>query len=1109
MASDPKIRFDILANAQGTQDVEALARELEKLDESLDPALAARARATAAELRVLGQQRSAIEQFVALKSRSQEAAQSLAQAQAAAQALGRSIAAAGGPTRTQAGQMEKLRDAVRGAKAEQEASVKALQAQRQALAAAGVDTHKLVVHQQELERQQAALRGAAASIGAAYQRNAAAAAASADSQARSHRRISEGVSSISDQLAKLQQVASVALGGQLLGGLAGDLAQTADAYSNLAARIRIVTGEGAAFDQAFEGVFDVATRTNTSLEQTGTLFTRIVEAGRQIGVTNQQALALTETINQAVQLSGGSADSAQAAITQLIQGLQSGVLRGEEFNSVMEQAPRLAQALAAGLGVTTGELRNMAQQGVLTSQVVIEALQGQAQAVQTEFAKLPPTVGRAIQNLSSEWTRYVGEVDKANGISAKAADAINAIARNLDTLGALLAAAGKAWAAYKALQLAQTFLAKASAIRTATAALAADTAATVANTAAKQANAAASAQAAGGVAGIGNAATVAGGRMAGLLAGLARLGAVGAGAAAVVSVVSLLGDGIKAAREGLVDLFETLDGTKQRAQDREAAERGAADAARATAQANAELAQKMRLAEEAALGLNEVSRKMVADFAELRQKGEETGVAIGKLAQAMNLGDLKGIADAGAALDALQQKGELTAEGVRQAWARALDGRDLGIFAAQAQAAFDGSAQRAERLKAAMDALADESLRRAGSSVQELQTGFNAAATSAINDVDALAQTLQQLGATGADASRLLSGSLDKALDAAKTERAVQAVIERWRELGQQGVVSGEQLSAGLDKAQRKLDSLQPGVNSLTEALHRFGLKSREELQATADEMAADWERIRVSTTVSLADKIRAFEQYREAAVAANGGVEASEIRATAEMLKLQAAAQGTGETITGAMGRGAQAVGRVTSAAQEAADALRKVQAEQAAAAERGRATAGQIGPDNRVTGPSVVGSTREQRLAGQNAVDNTLIFSLIDKLNSRTLTEADRGSVETAMAAWRQNRAVTDDALQRNAGAFSFDYLRDLDAQGRQLQRMLELLGAGGSGLAAKGGRGALGGSNSGSGVRRTVNINIGGKRTAVGVASEDDADNLVAVMRQLESAAGRSST
>src|SRR5574343_1868645 len=101
--ADPKIRFDILANAQGAGEVSQLANELEKLDGSLDPALAARAKETATQLREVGRQQEAIATFKQLKTASTDTAAALNQAQAQAQALAREIAAAGTPTRTQIG----------------------------------------------------------------------------------------------------------------------------------------------------------------------------------------------------------------------------------------------------------------------------------------------------------------------------------------------------------------------------------------------------------------------------------------------------------------------------------------------------------------------------------------------------------------------------------------------------------------------------------------------------------------------------------------------------------------------------------------------------------------------------------------------------------------------------------------------------------------------------------------------------------------------------------------------------------------------------------------------------------------------------------------------
>ncbi len=399
----------------------------------------------------------------------------------------------------------------------------ALEAGRSKLGAMGLEAGNLSQAERNLQAAVAQVREQVAAMAPAYQQAAAASSQSTQVQAQNQRTLRDGMTSISTQLQRIQQIATVALGGSYVGGLAKSVADTADEFKNLQARIKLVTGEGPLFQEAFQGVTDIALRTNSALDDTGTLFARLAKAGQDAGKSAQSAqrdaLQLTETINQSVQLSGGAAESSKAAIIQLIQGLQSGVLRGEEFNSVMEQAPRLAQAMANGLGVTTGELRKLSAQGALTAETVMGALRGQADVVAAEFAKLPPTVGRALQNLSSQWTLYVGSADNGMVSSANAAKVIDALAKNLDTLVITLEKAGKLWAAIKIAGLASDFgawatktiaatlavesntvavgantvvqRANATAVTAAAAAQAANTAATVASTAAKTSNAAA------------------------------------------------------------------------------------------------------------------------------------------------------------------------------------------------------------------------------------------------------------------------------------------------------------------------------------------------------------------------------------------------------------------------------------------------------------------------------------------------------------------------------------------------------------------------------------------------------------------------------------------
>lgn len=224
---------------------------------------------------------------------------------------------------------------------------------------------------------------------------------------------------------------------------AAELASIADEYSNIASRVNIAVGETGNFEGAMEGVKNVSLATNSNLTATTMLFTKINDAGKELGLTQKQSLDLTETINKAMQLGGGAAASNEAAIVQLTQALASGVLRGDEFNSIMEQAPGISKALAASLGVTTGELRAMAGEGKLSAQTVISALQDQSATIATEYSKLPITVDKALQNIRTQWMILIGEFNQDSGATSKVVEWLGVLEDNMALLDTVLADVGE------------------------------------------------------------------------------------------------------------------------------------------------------------------------------------------------------------------------------------------------------------------------------------------------------------------------------------------------------------------------------------------------------------------------------------------------------------------------------------------------------------------------------------------------------------------------------------------------------------------------------------------------------------------------------------------
>lgn len=233
-------------------------------------------------------------------------------------------------------------------------------------------------------------------------------------------------------------------------GTGAYLVNLADTATRLRGQLTLVTKGTEELNRAQEATFAIAQRTRQGLEATVGLYQRIARTGR---TTQLQTLALTETINQAVTLSFTSAGAAEAALFQLGQGLGSGVLRGEELNSILEQTPRLAKAIADGLvelGAIKdpGQLRKFAADGKLSAEIVSRAIQTQQKALRDEFAKLPPTVSDAFTALKNAFLKFIGDADSANGASRGLADAILLLANNLGVLVGALVTAAKVAAAW-------------------------------------------------------------------------------------------------------------------------------------------------------------------------------------------------------------------------------------------------------------------------------------------------------------------------------------------------------------------------------------------------------------------------------------------------------------------------------------------------------------------------------------------------------------------------------------------------------------------------------------------------------------------------------------
>jgi len=189
------------------------------------------------------------------------------------------------------------------------------------------------------------------------------------------------------------------------------IGQMSDSVAMFRGQLRNVSSDTAQAETRFSALRDVSNETGTALNATISLFTRMSRATAQLGVSQERLTAITGTINKAFTLSGASAQEASNSLLQLSQGMAAGALRGEELNSVMENAPILAQAIADSMGIAYGELRGVAKEGGITTEVIIKAMEDMRAKIDTEFENIPMTIGRASNVIRNNLQAAFTEVD--------------------------------------------------------------------------------------------------------------------------------------------------------------------------------------------------------------------------------------------------------------------------------------------------------------------------------------------------------------------------------------------------------------------------------------------------------------------------------------------------------------------------------------------------------------------------------------------------------------------------------------------------------------------------------------------------------------------------
>lgn len=231
-------------------------------------------------------------------------------------------------------------------------------------------------------------------------------------------------------LQQLAQRALVYVGAVQLAQQAHRALMAQDAYTGLVARLTQLEGSAQGGAAALQQVAAIADRQGAALEAVGSVYTRVGSSVRRLGGDSAATARIVETVAAALRLQNATTSETSSVMLQFGQAMAKGKVNGDEFSSLMENAPKLMDAVAAALGKTQGELYSMAEAGKLTSAVFGQGVLASFDRITAAAAQMPQTVGQAAQRMGNAFTMAAGQSKVAAGVSQTAIAGLSVVAQN-------------------------------------------------------------------------------------------------------------------------------------------------------------------------------------------------------------------------------------------------------------------------------------------------------------------------------------------------------------------------------------------------------------------------------------------------------------------------------------------------------------------------------------------------------------------------------------------------------------------------------------------------------------------------------------------------------
>ncbi|MDP8184413.1 phage tail tape measure protein [Phocoenobacter skyensis] len=225
----------------------------------------------------------------------------------------------------------------------------------------------------------------------------------------------------------------------ILGQSIKSVIRMSDKMQSLNAQVKFVTKSTQEYLRVQEKLFSIAQGTRSSLEATTTLYTRSARALKDYGYSQNQLLNFTETLNKAMIVGGATAQEQASALLQLSQALGSGRLQGDEFRSISESAPIILDVVAEYMGKSRGEIKKLASEGKITSQILFNAIGGASKEISQQFDTMPLTFGQAMQQMENSALKFVDKLlNQTTGVVTSLASGVSFLANNFNMLASVI-----------------------------------------------------------------------------------------------------------------------------------------------------------------------------------------------------------------------------------------------------------------------------------------------------------------------------------------------------------------------------------------------------------------------------------------------------------------------------------------------------------------------------------------------------------------------------------------------------------------------------------------------------------------------------------------------